>query len=78
MFAWKPVFAYRWGWLLETNIEWKTGEFFDNPEWKDFIDKFLKFDNNVNNYFYKEKVIVKNAENFWEDKFEKNIKKIVL
>jgi len=78
MFAWKPVFAYRWGWLLETNIEGKTWEFFDNANWADFVEKFKEFDKNVIKWVYKEKTIIKNAQKYSYDKFEKNIKKIVL
>ncbi len=78
MFAWKPVFAYRWWGLLETNIEWKTWDFFDDVGWKDFIEKFLKFDKKVNKWFYQEDNILKNAERFSSEKFEKNIRKIIL
>jgi len=78
MFAWKPVFAYRGWWLLETNIEGKTWEFFDDKNWKDFIEKFIKFDENVEEEVYKKKTIIKNAQKYSYDKFEKNIKKIVL
>ena len=77
MFAGKPVFAYRGGWLLETSIEGKTWEFFDDNTWKDFKEKFLNFDEKVNSWFYKEKEIIKNAEKFWSENFEKQIKKIV-
>ena len=76
MFAWKPVFAYKaWG-LLETNIKWKTWEFFDDPDWSDFIEKFEDFNKKVLAWFYKEETIIKNAEKFWEENFEKEIIKL--
>jgi len=78
MFAWKPIFSYRWWGLLETNVEWKTWEFFDNASWKDFVEKFLKFDKKVNKGFYQKDNILKNAERFSSEKFEKNIRKIIL
>jgi len=43
MAAGKPVFALRKWWLTETVIDWKTGSFFDSPEWDDFIEKFHDF-----------------------------------
>ena len=77
MFSGKPVFAYKaWG-LLETNIKGKTWEFFDNPDWSDFIEKFEDFDEKISKWFYKEDQIVKNAEKFWSEIFEKKIKKLV-
>ena len=77
MFAWIPVFAYRWWGLLETNVEWVTWEFFDDNTWKDFVEKFEKFDENIDEKKYKKKEIVKNAEKFSEENFEKEMRKIV-
>ena len=73
MAAWKPVFAYRWGWLLETVLEWITWEFFDKKDWKDFIENFEKFSKNK----YSSESCKKQAEKFSENKFEERIKKLV-
>lgn len=75
--AWKPVFAYRWWWLVETMIEWSTAEFFDNKDWNDFIEKFYKFDENISNWKYHKETIINNALKFSEDIFEENIRRIV-
>jgi glycosyltransferase involved in cell wall biosynthesis len=73
MAAWKPVFAYRWGWLLETIIEWVTWEFFDNKNWEDFVEKFQKFNKNK----YSPEECKKQAEKFSEKEFEKRIKELI-
>ena len=77
MAAWKPVFAYKAWWLTETVIEWKTWEFFLDNNWKDFIDNFIKFDNNNKKRKYKEKDCINQALNFSEHIFEKKIKEIL-
>lgn len=47
MAAGKPVFALsKWG-LLETVLPWKTGEFFDDPQGSDFVEKFKRFHTQV-------------------------------
>ena len=77
MSAWKPVFAYKWWWLLETVIGWETWDFFTDKYWKDFLKNFLMFDKNNKNGKYKKENCIKQAEKFWEEIFEKKIKKIV-
>ena len=77
MAAWKPVFSYRWGGLLETIIEWITWEFFDDKNWNDFVEKFKVFDTNNNNWRYTDKNCVRQAEKFSENKFEQKIKELV-
>jgi len=77
MAAWKPVFAYRWGWLLETVIQWKTWEFFDNKDWKDFIENFNRFDTNNLKWNYLAHNCRKQADLFSEKKFETRIKELV-
>jgi len=77
MAAWKPVFAYKWGWLLETVLEWITWEFFNNKKWDDFIEKFKIFDKNNLNSKYLEQNCKKQAELFSEDKFKNRIKELV-
>ncbi len=44
MAAWKPIFAYAWWWLLETVIDNKTWNFFQDKTWYDFVPKFEEFD----------------------------------
>ncbi len=77
MFAGKPVFAYKWWWLLESVIEGKTWEFFNKKNWEDFIDKFEDFDTKVKSSFYSTDEIIKNAQRFSEENFKEKIKKIV-
>ena len=78
MASWKPIFAYRWWWLLETVKQWITWEFFDDKNWDDFVLKFQKFDENNKAWFYKADNCIKQAEKFWEENFEKRIKEVVL
>lgn len=77
MSAWKPVFAYRWWWLLETVLEWVTWEFFIDKDWTDFIEKFLVFHRNNKNLKYSEESCKKQAEQFSSIKFEERIKQLV-
>ncbi len=77
MASWKPVFAYRWWWLLETILEWTTWEFFDDKNGSDFIEKFLLFNKNNLIWKYSPELCKKQAENFSEDKFIKRIKELV-
>lgn len=77
MAAWKPVFAYKWWWLLETVLEWITWEFFNEKNWSDFIEKFRLFDKNNLNNNYNPLDCKKQAEQFSEIKFEERIKELV-
>lgn len=77
MAAGKPVFAYRCGWLLETVVEWITGEFFDDKNGVDFIEKFEKFNQNNINWTYTIDACKSQAEIFSLSKFEKRIKELV-
>lgn len=77
MSAWKPVFAYKGWWLLETNIEWVTWSFFEDKSWKDFIEKFEIFHkNNLKNIYTRENC-VKQAKNFSQEIFEKNFLELI-
>ena len=77
MAAWKPIFAYYWWWLTETVINNKTGNFFLNKNWTDFIDCFKKFTKNNTNWLFKEKDCIQQAEKFDKNIFEKEILKII-
>lgn len=77
MAAWKPVFAYRWWWLLETVLEDKTWNFFNDKSWYDFVSKFREFDKKVKHNFFNENFIKDHAFQFDESNFEKRIKEIV-
>jgi glycosyltransferase involved in cell wall biosynthesis len=77
MAAWKPVFAYKWWWLLETVIDWKTWWFFNEKNWKDFIEKFKIFNKNNKNWFFLEENCKKQAEKFSWKFFETKIKEII-
>ena len=77
MSAWKPVFAYKGWWLLETNIEWVTWSFFEDKNWKDFIEKFEIFHkNNLKNIYTRENCI-NQAKNFSQEIFEKNFLELI-
>ena len=77
MSAWKPVFAYKGWWLLETNIEWVTWSFFEDKNWKDFIEKFKIFHkNNLKNIYTRENCI-NQAKNFSQEIFEKNFLELI-
>jgi glycosyltransferase involved in cell wall biosynthesis len=77
MAAGKPVFAYRWWWLLETVLEWITWEFFDNKYWLDFVKKFKIFDEKNLNKHYLPNNCKNQAELFSEIKFEEKIRELV-
>jgi len=77
MAAWKPIFAFKWWWLLETVIEWKTWEFFNNKDWSDFVEKFNIFNEKNNKWFYLEENCKRQAEIFSEKIFENEIIKII-
>jgi len=72
-----PLFALKAWWLLETNIEWKTGEFFEDKDWADFVKNFIKFDENINNNKYKKEDLLNQADKFWEVEFERRIRELV-
>ncbi len=77
MSAWKPVFAYKGWWLLETNIEWVTWSFFEDKNWKDFIEKFEIFHkNNLKNIYTRENCI-NQAKNFSQEIFEKRFLELI-
>lgn len=75
MAAWIPVFALRqWG-LVETNVEYLTWEFFDDPEGKDFIDKFKQFNENIEDNKYDRIKIRNHSLSFSKERFIEQFKK---
>ena len=77
MAAGKPVFALSaWG-LRETVIEGKTGEFFHNPEGKDFQNNFQIFHTNNTKGIYKKKDCKLQAAKFDEKIFHSQLTHIV-
>lgn len=68
----KPVIAYRSGGALETVIEHKTGEFFDEQTWESLVEAVLKFERNE--YQYSSEDIRLWAERFDVSVFEREIK----
>jgi pentatricopeptide repeat protein len=77
MAAGKPVFAYKWWWLLETVIAWITWEFFDDKNGEDFVENFLNFNRNNLKWKYTKEACKVQAEMFSEIKFEERIKQLV-
>ena len=69
----KPVFAYKWGWLLETVLDWETWSFFENKNWEDFCEKFQVFHKKNISWFYTAENCKKQAEKFSEEIFEKKL-----
>ncbi len=77
MAAGKPVFAYHAGGLLETVIKWKTGEFFNENNWDDFIENFIEFDAKNKKGYYSSESCKKQAELFSDKNFETELLKII-
>lgn len=77
MAAWKPVFAYKWGWLLETNIENITWSFFDDKAWFDFVEKFKIFHKNNLEWKYSSDNCKNQAKNFSKEIFEKKFLEMI-
>lgn len=71
----KPVIAYRSGGALETVIENKTGEFFDEQTWESLVEAVLKFENKKHAYSPLE--IRQWAEKFDVEVFEREIQNYV-
>lgn len=77
MAAGKPVFAYNgWG-LTETVLAGITGDFFDDSEGSDFVEKFHIFHKNNLKGKYKWENCKKQAETFSEAAFAKRIRELV-
>ena len=77
LWAWKPVFAYNAWWLSETIKHWITWEFFYNQDWSDFIENFIKFDENIKNNKYQKDILSQEALKYSSSVFKEKIKKIV-
>lgn len=75
--AGKAVFAYRWGWLAETMVPWVTGEFFDEKDGSDFVEKFEIFEQNIIKWKFKPEEIKKVALRYSEDEFERQMRETV-
>ena len=69
MAAWIPVFALKEWWLTETNIEWLTWDFFENPKWADFHERFEKFDKDITYWRYDSQKIRHHAQSFSKERF---------
>ncbi len=75
MAAGKPVFALnKWG-LTETVIAWKTGDFFHNEDWSDFIQEFQVFHKNNTKNQYSPKDCYTQAVKYDTWIFKKKIQK---
>lgn len=77
MAAGKPVFALRAGGLLETVIEWKTWEFFNDSNGSDFVEKFNIFHQNNSQKYYFTVDCKNQAELFWDIIFTENLLKLI-
>lgn len=77
MAAGKPVFALNKWWLTETILEWSTGNFFDNIDGSDFIEKFEIFHKNNISGVYTATNCKKRAAEFDKEIFEEKILKYI-
>jgi len=77
MAAGKPVFALEKGWLTETVIAWKTGEFFTNETGSDFVKRFQGFHNSNLKGVYTPENCKKQAQKFDKNVFEKKIDELL-
>jgi hypothetical protein len=66
----------KWG-ALETNIAWKTWEFFLNENWSDFLENFKIFEKNIDSWAYKKEDLISQSEKFSKKKFIEQIRDIV-
>lgn len=71
----KPVIAYKKGGLLETVIENKTGIFFTNPSVPSLCDALIRFQKIKDKF--NANFIAQHAQKFSEEKFVREIKKII-
>jgi glycosyltransferase involved in cell wall biosynthesis len=79
MAAGLPVFGQAAGWLLETNIDGVTGEFFPEETDESFEKWFLKFHENIQSgkYDNTEKIVL-HAAQFWVQAFHESFAQVVL
>ncbi|ATU05914.1 hypothetical protein BKN14_03415 [Candidatus Gracilibacteria bacterium HOT-871] len=77
MAAGKPVFAYKGGGLLETNIENITGSFFEDKFGEDFIEKFKVFHKNNLEKKYLPENCINQAKKFSKEIFEKQFLELI-
>jgi glycosyltransferase involved in cell wall biosynthesis len=77
MSAWIPVFALRQGWLVETNIDNVTWEFFDDPAWSDFVEKFEIFHNDIEDSRFDRIKIRNHALKFSKHRFISEFKETI-
>ena len=73
----KPIFTLNKAWYKETNIAWITGELYNDENWKDFIEKFKVFEENIEKGLYKKENLIKQARKFSKKNFIKEIKNII-
>ena len=68
-----PVIAYGKGGILETVVPNKTGVFFEDPSWESLADAVVHFKDSTFDY----QAIKAHAEQFNEDRFNRQIKEFV-
>lgn len=71
----KPVLALRKGGALETVVEGKTGEFFDDPIPEALADGVRRMNDNYRNY--DSKFIISQAQKFSGNRFQEEIRKLL-
>lgn len=72
-----PVFWLReWG-LTETSVDWVTWEFFDKDDVSDFVKKFRRFHDNIEDDKYDRIKIRDHALNFSKENFVENMQNVL-
>ena len=77
MAAWVPVFALNKGWLVETNIKWLSGDFFEDSEGWDFIERFEAFHEDIDEGRYDRIKIRNHALTFRKERFHEELKELL-
>jgi hypothetical protein len=75
--AWKAIFCLNKWWYKDTNLAWITWEFYNDEEWSDFIEKFKKFEENIDSNKYKKEILQSHASKFSKEKFKKELEGII-
>ena len=73
----KPVLALRRGGAMETILENKTGEFFDELKLDVFTESIRAMNNKIKNNYYNPEVLKKHSERFSHERFKKELLDII-
>ncbi len=77
MAAWVPVFALREGWLVETNEEFLSWEFFEKDDIEDFKKNFRRFHDNITDNRYDRIKIRDHSLKFGKERFSQEFVELI-